>query len=346
MHPSGPDVVAAGRNEVGYTFHFLDGHTDRVWATCRGKESPTSVGHCFMCHTFFGREGYKTIEDATAAHICNPKLGEQRAKRGPHPTHLPTPAGGAGTTSAMVEGPVVMITRKYLRDKYEEHGKTLEYPYDNDCAIDVIPSIDLVFQQAFRAPGLLEKNKELSAEITALRTSTPTTSGTLDVGLLLTMLKMNSKFTKFVSEVEALKIQASKREVIDDDEVLPYNPFQVIEQFVHDAKKLKTIEACHKAKCDAQGEQIKTLEGTIANASQQIEGYLRDIRSYQKDVSSLNEELRRQEAEIKRLRALTENVVIPPVLEMRPAPAETSQPVVEAPDAVSQELQAPQLQVE
>ena len=158
IHPNSTGVVTSVKNALGYVFHFLDGHTDRVWATCRGGESPTSVGHCFLCHTFIEKETYKTIELAVAAHVCNPELGKERAKRsGTHlSAHLPA-TGGAGTVTH--SGPSVTVDEEFLLSKYKELGKTIEYVYDDDCNLRVKDSVELVFAKAFKAEDIFEKNK-------------------------------------------------------------------------------------------------------------------------------------------------------------------------------------------
>lgn len=297
-HPSGPDVVAAGKNAVGYTFHYLEGHTDRVWATCRAKESPSSVGHCFLCHTFFKKEGYKTIEGAAAGHICNPTLGKARPKRGPK-LSAAAAVGGAGIAT----GPVVMVTEQFLRDKYVEGRKTFEYPYREDCSIDVVAAVDIVFEKAFMVPRLIAEKTQYAKELTDLRTSN--VAGPMDTSTVLSMLKMDGKVSAFVTQQETLKREAASKpsEFDEDEELVPYNPFEVIKQLAIDAKKFSVVERRHETICAAKEERIKTLEGITANAITKIDRYEKDIRSYQKDMSCLNEELRRYEAEIKRLHA-------------------------------------------
>ena len=339
-HASGPDVVAAGKNAVGYTFHFLDGHTDRVWATCRGKESPSSVGHCFLCHTFFKKDGYKTIEDATAAHVCNPTLGKERAKRGPKLSAAAAAAvGGAGIAT----GPVVMVTEQFLRDKYVEGRKAFEYPYREDCSIDVVAAVDVVFEKAFMVPRLIAEKTQYAKELTDLRTSN--VAGPMDTSTVLSMLKMDSRLAAFVTQQETLKREAASKpsEFDEDEELVPYNPFDVIKQFAYDAKKLSVVERRHETICAAKDAKTIALEGELAQASQQIFRHQQDIISYQKDVVSLNHALREYETEIKRLHAELNRKS---AVDVAPADPVSAPPVAEAPPADCKSESAPHLLVE
>jgi hypothetical protein len=286
-----------GKNILGYVFHFLDGHTDRVWATCRGKESPTSVGHCFVCHTFFEREGYKTIEEATAAHVCNPSLGKERAKRsGTHLTaHLPA-VGGAGTVTHL--GPHVTVDEEFLLKKYKEHGKSFEYEYTEDCVVDVRESLDLVFEKAFKYPSALETTKKLAAELASRASTMPVTSIN-PAAEVLQQLKQDSKFLKFVTEQDELKRQQALLAHDDDDDTEPfiYTEMEVIKQFVSDAKKVPLIQRQKKAS-DEKAHELEKLIGAGLSEKLAQEKY---IQKMERELSEANECLRQHRDAIKYL---------------------------------------------
>ena len=301
-HPSGVDI-AGERTATGYLFHLLDGHTDRVWATSRDKESPQSIGHCFACHCFIEKGAYKKIEDAVAAHSCKEK--KQRAKR--LPQYLAS-AGVGTTTPTTPAGPVVAVDEAFLQSKYKELGKTFEYPYNDDCSVNVVEAVERIFREAFRVEGLLENNRKMAAELTAARSAAPTTTG-MDAGTILTMLKSDGTLRAFVTQQEELKREAAANPIVlDDDEepdVTPYDPFDVIKQLAHDAKRLSGVRKQMDTMRAENASAVIALEGQLAQMKQQTFRLQQELASYQKDLSASQQTYRAQEAELKRLRRRT-----------------------------------------
>lgn len=201
-HPSAVDIVNGGRNALGYVFHFLDGHTDRIWATCRGGESPTSVGYCFQCFTQIERNGYKTIELAVAGHTCSARVGETRAKRSTPVTTAAATGGGSAVTHSLPKGAMI-VTREYFEELWAESKtdvkgqRAIELVTDDDGEVDVKASMEQLVEDAKAKTISDNQNKKLLAEINSLKESTPMAAPSLDV---LTISKMCFRMKKIIDK--------------------------------------------------------------------------------------------------------------------------------------------------
>lgn len=291
VHPSGPDVVSAGKNEVGFTFHFLDGHTDRVWATCRGKESPKSIAHCFVCHTFFEKGGYKTIEEATAAHTCNPAVGKERAKRGPKP------AGGAGTTPTpgTPVGKGMWLTGDYLVEMWKESSygvkgsRALEVITEEDGEVNIPATLDKLVEDVIAKAKADMDNVRLRKEIEELKAGIVPTTGEMDWSIVFNHCKSRYSPIKqwYPKILEAA--QADK----EADEPLGERFLLALIEFTGDmarkvAESQKEADRLEAERLAASNQQMATLQRNMTLEA--------DVRSYQRDIASLQAEVARLQA--------------------------------------------------
>lgn len=326
MHPSGPDVVAAGKNVCGYTFHFLDGHTDRVWATCRGGESPSSVGHCFLCHTFFKKEGYKTIEDATAAHICNSLVGKERAKRGPKPA-----VGGAGTAPnpAVPVGKGMWLTGDILQEMWKESAtgkpgqRALELVVEDNGDVDVISTVEKLIEDVVAKTKADNDNKRLRKENEELKSGIGPVSGEIDWSVVLNHAK--NRYSPIKQWYPQLLETATAD--TESDEPLGEKFLLAVYGFAGDmARKLadsqKEADRLEADRVLASTEHMKAIQRIMALEA--------DVISYQRDNNALHAELIRKSAAA---------VEMPPVIHLN-VPQ-----VVEAPPADCKSESAPHQQL-
>jgi hypothetical protein len=213
-----------------------------------------------------------------------------------------TPAA-TPTATAKIE-PSIVITEKLLLDKYRQHGKTLEYHYTDDCSVDVAKSVDLLFEKAFAAPTLHKQNLQFAKDLTALHASSSNVADSMDAPSILSVLKKDRGLTAFVTAQETLKIQAAAEPMEDDDEIVPYDPFDVIKQFAMDAKARYTEQKRYAATDELKEAKISQLESELTDVRTRDIQQTRQLVAYHKDCSALEERCRHQDAEIKRLQSL------------------------------------------
>ena len=327
MHSSGPDVVAAGKNALGYTFHYLDGHTDRVWATCRSGESPTSVGHCFLCHTFFKKEGYKTIEEATAAHVCNPTLGKERAKRGPKPAAA---VGGAGTTPATPLGKGMWLTGDMLIEMWKETGTgkpgqlALELIVEDNLDVNVPATVEKLIEDVVAKTKTDNDNRRLRKENEELKSGIGPVSGDMDWSAILNHAK--NRYSPIKQWYPQLLETATAD--TESDEPLGEKFLLAVFGFVGDrARKL----ADSQKEADHLEEERRKVSVEHMKDIQRIMTLEADVISYQRENTALHAELIRKSAAA---------VEMPPVIHLN-VPQ-----VVEAPPSHCQSESVPHLHVE
>jgi hypothetical protein len=296
----------------------LEGHTDRVWATCRGKESPSSVGHCFLCHTFFKKDGYKTIEEATAGHICNPTLGKERAKRGPQLSAAATvraATGGAGTTPAHPVGKGMWLTGDMLEEMWKESAtgkpgqRALELVVEDNGDIDVISTIEKLVEEVVAKTKTDNDNKRLRKENEELKAGISPVSAEMDWSVVMTLAK--SRYSPIKQWYPKLLETATA----DTEENATLGEKFLLATFEMIGDLQRKLASSQKEADRLEAERVLTSTEHMKGI-QRIMALEADVTSYQQDISSLNAELNRKSA-----------------ADVAPADTVSAPPVAEAPSA-------------
>jgi hypothetical protein len=306
-HPSGVDVAGKPKSPLGFVWHLIDGHTDRVYATIRGGESKMSVGHCFACHTFIEKDGYKTIDDAVKGHIC--REVKKRAERAP--VAIPKSATSAaamsgGGSAKMMVAPAkkgMWLTEEKLTEMWAASGGTgvkgqraLPLEHDDDGEINIEDSLDAIVETLVEKQKTENENKRLKAEIVALKAAGVSTTETVPCWDLV-IKAAKHRYCPIRHMADAL-LEKSKALIDEDTAAGEAFLMTVYSAFAETAKRAeqeaKDAAAMDKERAAATGEAAR-LQQRLADCERYANNRDRDIAALEAKVRELEAKLKKDD---------------------------------------------------